>query len=176
MAEKAIIPFGDPILRKVSPPVTDFGSALVALLDDLWDTLYAAPGRAGLAACQVGVLQRVIVIDCGEGPIELINPEITSAVGEQTGPEGCLSFPGFTGDVKRAMHVRVKNHDRNGETTWLEAQGYLAVCIQHEVDHLDGVLYIDRMSGGTLKNDQSGLEIELSEALRISRPGSAAQS
>lgn len=100
MAERAILPFGDPILRKVAKPVDGLTPRIIKLLDDMVETLYASDGRAGLAAPQVGVLRRVIVMDCGEGLIELINPEIVELSGEQDGVEACLSFPGYYGHVE----------------------------------------------------------------------------
>lgn len=170
MAERDIVPFGDPVLRKICAPVTDFGPSLAGLLDDLADTLYAEPGRAGLAACQIGVLQRVVVMDCGEGLVEFINPEILGADGTQAGPEGCLSLPGYSGVVERAMSVKVRTQNRQGETLLIEAHGYLTVCIQHELDHLDGVLYIDRAMGDVLVHDKTGETIDLAEVRRLSRP------
>ncbi len=114
------------------------------LLDDMADTMYDAEG-VGLAAPQIGILKRVIVMDVGDehGLIELINPEIIEKDGEQFGPEGCLSIPGLRGDVRRAERVKVKGLNRNGEEIVIEGRELLARCIQHEVDHLDGILYTD---------------------------------
>lgn len=106
MTVKQILPFGDPILRKKAKPVAELNERTLKLLDDMAETLYTAKG-AGLAAPQVGVLRRLVVMDCGEGLIELINPEIIEMKGEQTGPEACLSFPGYYGLVKRAQGVKV---------------------------------------------------------------------
>lgn len=168
MAEKQILPFGDSILRKVAKPVTEMNAKVIKLLDDMVDTLYAAEGRAGLAAPQVGILKRVVVMDCGDGLIELINPVILEKRGEQTGPEACLSFPGYTGMVTRADYVKIQSINRGGETFILEATDYLARCIQHEVDHLDGVLFIDHIEGKYLYHDKTKKKIDLFEVLRLS--------
>lgn len=167
MAEKTIVPFGDPILRKVAKPVVDFNAKLAKLLDDMVDTLYAAEGRAGLAAPQIGILKRVVVMDCGDGLTELINPEIIESHGEQIGPEGCLSLPGYSGIVKRSHSVKVKSHTRTGESFLLEAEGYLAVCVQHEIDHLDGILYVDRIEDNNFFHDRSKRKANLLEVLRL---------
>lgn len=168
MALKLILPFGDPILRKKAKPVTEFNEKLSKLLDDMAETLYAEEGRAGLAAPQVGMLRRVIVMDCGDGLIELVNPEIVSMEGEQTGPEGCLSFPGYTGIVKRALKVKIHSLNRKGEPFELEGEGYLARCIQHEIDHLNGILYIDHVQNGAFYNDETERRADLLEVLRLS--------
>lgn len=167
MAAKTIVPFGDPILRKTAKPVAEFGPRTDKLLDDLADTLYAAEGRAGLAAPQIGMLRRAVVLDCGEGLIELINPEIVERRGEQTGTEACLSFPGYAGFVKRAQYVRVRSFDRKGQPFELEGEGYLARCIQHELDHLDGVLFVDRAEGDYLFHEQTRHHIRLLDVLRL---------
>ncbi|MGA8941174.1 MAG: peptide deformylase, partial [Thermoactinomyces sp.] len=142
---------------------------IVKLLNDMTDTLYAKEGRAALAAPQIGILRRVIVIDGEDGLIELINPEIVQMCGEQIGPEACLSFPGYTGIVKRAKYVKLKTLNRKGETRLLEAENYLARCIQHEIDHLNGVLFIDRIQGNALYHDQSRQPVNLLDVLRLSR-------
>jgi len=172
MASREIIPFGDPILRKPAKPVTEINEKILKLLDDMADTLYAADGRAGLAAPQVGFLKRMVVMDCGEGLIELINPEILEMEGEQIGPEACLSFPGYSGIVKRANYVKIKSLDRKGKPFTLEGEGYLARCIQHEIDHLDGILYIDRIEGNELYNEQTHRRVNLLDVIRLSKPGS----
>lgn len=166
---KVIIPFGDPLLRKKVKPVIQFDEELYQLLDDLTNTLYAAEGRAGLAAPQISVLKRVIVMDCGDGKIELINPEILETMGEQIGPEACLSFPGYTGIVKRANYVKIKSMTRNQEEVLMEGEGFLARCMQHEIDHLNGVLYIDHIKDNELYDDQTRQKINLQEVLRLSR-------
>ncbi|HEX2953219.1 MAG TPA: peptide deformylase [Bacillota bacterium] len=167
--EKTILPFGHPILRKQAEPIVKFNRDLHRLLDDMTAILYAKEGRAGLAAPQIGVSLRVIVMDCGEGKIELINPVILENEGEQVGPEACLSFLGYTGVVKRANYVKVKNMTRNGHEVILEGEEFLARCIQHEMDHLDGVLFIDHIEDGQLYDDLSGKKVDLDEALRLSK-------
>ncbi|UUZ93324.1 peptide deformylase [Paenibacillus sp. P25] len=168
MAIKTILPFGDPILRKKAKPVTEINDKLGKSLDDMTETLYAAEGRAGLAAPQVGMLRRVIVMDCGEGLIELINPEIVELQGEQTGQEACLSFPGYTGIVKRAQYVKITSMNRSGEPFELEGEGFLARCIQHEIDHLNGVLFIDHVQNGALFHDGTEQRADLLAAIRLS--------
>ncbi len=140
----------DPILRKTSRPVTDFNDRLFDLLDDMKDTLYKS-GGVGLAAPQVGVLRRVVVMDVSEDRsdyIELINPEITSIEGTQTGTEGCLSLPGLYGTVTRPMIVKVKAQNREGKWCLYKGEGLKARCFCHELDHLDGVLYKDKLDEG----------------------------
>jgi peptide deformylase len=169
MAKRTILPFGDPILRKQAKPVSEISPKIIKLLDDMADTLYAADG-AGLAAPQIGILRRVVVMDCGDGLIELINPEILELRGEQTGPEACLSFPGYSGIVKRAMYVKIKSWNRSGESFVLEGEGCLARCIQHEIDHLDGILFVDRMEEPTLYHDQTHQAISRLDVLRLTHP------
>lgn len=172
MAVKKILPFGEPLLRRIAAPVTAVDSKTSRLLKNLTDTLYAEEGRAGLAAPQIGVSQRVIVMDCGEGLIELINPEILESRGEQIGPEACLSLPGYSGIVPRADYVLVKTLDREGRSIQIEARDFLARCMQHEIDHLNGILYIDRIKDGLLFEEGSGQKADLAAILRRSRPGS----
>ncbi|WP_372011526.1 peptide deformylase [Paenibacillus chitinolyticus] len=167
MAVKTILPFGDPMLRKEAKPVTEVNARVLKLLDDMTDTLYAEEGRAGLAAPQVGILRRVIVMDCGEGLIELINPEIVDMSGEQTGPEACLSYPGYAGIVKRAEYVKITTLDRSGNTNELEGEGYLARCIQHEMDHLNGILFVDRVVRNGFYQEQTGQPADLAEVIRL---------
>ncbi|GIP32951.1 peptide deformylase [Paenibacillus sp. J2TS4] len=144
MALRIIVKDPDPVLREKAKPVPKITPNIHKLLDDMADTMYDAQG-VGLAAPQVGILKRVIVMDVGDenGLIELINPEIIEKEGEQFGPEGCLSIPGLTGDVRRALKVKVRGLNRNGEEFELEGTELLARCIQHEVDHLNGVLFTD---------------------------------
>ena len=144
MAVRKILRVGDETLRRKARPVEVFDKRLHTLLDDMAETMYSADG-AGLAAPQVGILRRVVVIDVGEGIIELINPEILSAEGEQINPEGCLSIPGRRCTVARPQKVVVKAQDRNGDPFELTGEGFLAIAVSHELDHLDGVLYIDKM-------------------------------
>ncbi len=144
MAIRKIVEIGDEKLRKVCKPVEKFDKRLQVLLDDMADTMYEANG-VGLAGPQVGILRRVAVIDVGEGLFKMINPEIVEREGEQSGPEGCLSVPGRSGIVTRPNVVTVKYTDENGEPVTLRAEEFFARAICHELDHLDGVLYIDKM-------------------------------
>ena len=143
MALRRILTAEEPTLHKVSRPVTKFDEKLWTLLDDMAETLADANG-VGLAAPQVGILRRVVVIDVGDEIVELINPEIMETSGEQDGPEGCLSVPGEYGLVKRPMNVRVRAQDRFGEWFEVEGRGLTARAFCHEIDHLDGVLFIDK--------------------------------
>lgn len=145
MAIRKIMTEKDSALHKVCRPVTDFNGRLHRLLDDLAETLDEAQG-AGLAAPQVGILRRVVVIDVGEGLMELVNPEIVEQDGEQDGPEGCLSVPRKWGLVKRPNHVKVRAQDRNGQWFEAEGEGLLARCFCHELEHLDGHLYTEKVS------------------------------
>ena len=145
MAIRKIVKLGeDDVLRKHARRVDKFDKRLATLLDDMADTMYEADG-AGLAAPQVGILKRAVVIDVGEGLIELVNPEILSSEGEQMCIEGCLSVPGRRGRVLRPEKVLVHAQDRKGKHIELEGEGFLANAICHELDHLDGVLYVDKM-------------------------------
>ena len=143
MALRNIVTFEDPILRKTSRKVEKFDKRLWDLLDDMKDTLYNANG-AGLAAVQVGILRRVVVIDVGDGYIELVNPEITERSEEtQEETEGCLSIPGEYGITVRPQWVKVKAQNREGKWVVYKGEGLKARCFCHELDHLDGILYID---------------------------------
>lgn len=140
MAIRNIVQFGDSVLEKECRKVESFDARLHQLLDDMKETLADANG-AGLAAPQVGVLRQVCVVDVGDGPIELINPEIVKTDGEQTGTEGCLSYPDMWGIVTRPMKVTVKAQDRNGKWFKVTGEGLCARAFCHEIDHLHGVLY-----------------------------------
>jgi peptide deformylase len=149
MALRPILKYPDPVLKQVAKPVSEVTDEIRVLVDDMAETMYAAPG-VGLAANQIGVLLRIFVIDvAGEDePSELrvfINPEILELTGTQTWEEGCLSFPGVTEEIRRAERVRVKALDRDGKPFELEAEGLLAVAIQHENDHLNGVVMLDKL-------------------------------
>ena len=145
MAIRKIVEMGkDDVLRKHARKVEKFDKRLSVLLDDMADTMYEADG-VGLAAPQVGILKRCVVIDVGEGLIELVNPEILWTEGEVVDVEGCLSVPGRRCTVARPEKVRVHAQDRNGEHIEVEGEGLLARCLCHELDHLDGVLYVDKM-------------------------------
>ena len=149
MALRNIRTEGDPILGKISKPVLEMTEKTKILIEDMLETMYHANG-VGLAAVQAGVLKRVVVIDVsdeGNSPIILINPEIIDKSGSQTGDEGCLSVPGKSGVVTRAMKVKVKAFDENMKVFELEGEGLLARAIQHEVDHLDGILYTSKVEG-----------------------------
>lgn len=130
----------DEILYKRCKEVKNFDNKLAVLLDDMYETMQDANG-VGLAAPQIGILKRVVVIDIGEGRIELINPEIIKTSGSQTGNEGCLSFPGLFGEVERPNYVKVRAFDRNGKEFELEGEQLLARALCHECDHLDGVVF-----------------------------------
>lgn len=143
MAIRSIVKHPDPILREKAIVVTKFNANLHKLLDDMADTMYDANG-VGLAAPQVGISKRVIVMDCGDGLIEIVNPEIVEYEGEQFDyPEGCLSIPGLRGDVRRHQWIKLRGQDRHGNQVELEAEELLSRCAQHEIDHLNGVLFID---------------------------------
>ncbi len=135
-------------LRRVAKPVTVFDKRLGEFIDDLFETMYATDDGAGLASTQVGVLKRVVVIDVGEDQkYELVNPIIEEMHGEADYEEGCLSVPGMRGRTKRAERVKVRAQDRTGRVYTVEGEGLLALALQHEIDHLDGKLYIDRVIG-----------------------------
>lgn len=142
MAIREILKDGDETLRKKCREVTEFNPRLWQLLDDMAETMYAADG-VGLAGPQVGVLRQVVVIDAGDGLMELINPQIIATGGMQEGAEGCLSFPGEYGIVRRPMKVRVKAQNRNGEWYEAEGEGLLARAFCHEIDHLSGRVFKD---------------------------------
>ncbi|AGL02244.1 peptide deformylase [Desulfoscipio gibsoniae] len=143
MAVYRIVEVGDEVLREKAVYVAKLGPHIEKLLDNMRDTMYANQG-VGLAAPQIGVSKRVIVVDVGDGLVELINPVIAEAKGTQIDNEGCLSIPGMVGEVMRAEHVNVKGLDRTGNETEIEASGFFARALQHEIDHLDGILFIDK--------------------------------
>ena len=148
MAKLTILEFPDPRLRTRATPVETVDDELNTLIDDMFETMYAAPG-IGLAATQVDVHKRLLVVDVSSdnsAPNALINPEIIEMDGETVSEEGCLSVPGYYEEVKRAEHIRVRFLNRKGEEVELEAEGLLAVCIQHEIDHLEGKLFVDYIS------------------------------
>ncbi|MGB3400649.1 MAG: peptide deformylase [Candidatus Deferrimicrobiaceae bacterium] len=161
MAILPILQFPDPRLKETSPPVTGVTADVSAFIDDLLETMRASPGCVGIAAPQVGMASRIIVVDVsahqrgGEeenhGLLVLVNPEILAMGGKQLVREGCMSVPDYTANVQRAQWVLVDALDREGKQTILEAIGFEAVAIQHEVDHLDGYLFLDRVS--SIKTD-----------------------
>ena len=146
MALRTIRVQGDSVLTKKSRTVDKMTPRIGELITDMLDTMYDAMG-VGLAAPQVGILKRIVVIDVGEGPIVLINPEILEPSGEQTGDEGCLSVPGMAGQVTRPNYVKVKALDVNMEEQILEGEGLLARAFCHEIDHLDGKMYTELVEG-----------------------------
>jgi peptide deformylase len=169
MALRTILEFPDPRLRTRAQPVTQFDAELHRLVDDLLETMYAAPG-IGLAATQVDAHQRLIVIDVSverTEPVILINPEILSSDGEAVTEEGCLSVPGVFDEVRRAAKVRVRANDRNGAVFEREFEGMLAVCVQHEMDHIDGKLFVDYLS--SLKRERIRKKLEKERKERASR-------
>ena len=147
MAIRTIREIGDPVLNKVSKEVTEVTPRIQDLIDDMFETMYETNG-VGLAAPQVGILKRIVVIDTtGEDPILLINPRIVETSGEQTGNEGCLSVPGKSGIVTRPNYVKVVAQDENLETFEIEGTELLARAFCHEIDHLDGHLYVEKVEG-----------------------------
>ena len=143
MSVRFVVQDGAPVLREICQPVKNFDNNLASLLDDMKQTVRAERG-AGLAAPQIGLPLRVVVIDVDEGYFELVNPVILSTKGEQSGPEGCLSVKGKQGTVRRPAKVKAEYRDRNGKKHKLTAEGFFARAVCHELDHLDGVLYIDK--------------------------------
>ena len=146
MATRTIREYGDEVLEKECKEVTKVSLRTKILIDDMLDTMYEAMG-VGLAAPQVGILKRIVVIDIGEGPIVLINPEIIETAGEQTGEEGCLSVPGKSGLVTRPNYVKVRAYNEDMEEVEYEGEGHLARAFCHEIDHLSGKLYVDLVEG-----------------------------
>ena len=147
MAIRNIVKIGDDFLRKVCRSQLTFDEKLHTVLDDMAETMYKAEGE-GLAAPQIGILRRYCVVDVGDGLIELINPVITEKSGSQTGSEGCLSIPDRFEEVVRPLKVTVRAQDRNGKNIVITAEGFKARAFCHEIDHLDGILYIDKIKKG----------------------------
>ncbi len=167
MAIRTILHYPDPRLRQVARPVTTVNDEIRQLVDDMAETMYAAPG-IGLAAVQINVAQRVVVIDVSEARNVLqvfINPQIIERDGKQVFEEGCLSVPGVFDEVERSRHIRVRALDRNGQPFELEAEALLATCIQHELDHLDGKVFVDYLS--RLKQTRIRKKIEKQERLAM---------
>lgn len=160
MAKREILHFPDPRLRLMAEPVAEVDDEIRTLVDDMLETMYAAPG-IGLAATQINVQKRVLVADVSEDqsePHALINPEILDTSGEEEMDEGCLSVPGFYEKVQRADRIRVRALGRDGKPFEMEIDGLLAVCIQHEIDHLDGKLFVDYLS--SLKRNRIRKKLE----------------
>ena len=145
MARYTIVTAGDPILRKTARPVDQVTDRTRKILNDMADTMYHAQG-VGLAAPQVGISKRLIVVDVGDGLLQLVNPVISAKDGIQEGPEGCLSVPGLNGIVVRANHVVVTAQNEYGEPVTIDAEVFKARALQHEIDHLEGILYTDKAS------------------------------
>lgn len=165
MALRTILEYPDPRLRICAQPVAQFDAELGRLIDDMFETMYAAPG-IGLAATQVDVHKRVLVIDVSQDhdqPLVFVNPEILLREGEEVSEEGCLSVPENFAEVKRAAKVRVRARDRNGEAFEQDYEGVLAVCIQHEMDHLEGKLFVDYLSDLKRERIRKKLEKERKE-------------
>jgi peptide deformylase len=175
MALRTILEFPDPRLRTKARPVTRFDERLRDLIDDMFETMYAAPG-IGLAATQIDVHQRLIVIDISEdrsGQLVVINPEIVSREGAATMEEGCLSVPGYFDEVQRAAKVLLRAQDRTGAVFEMECNELLAACVQHEIDHIDGKLFVDYLSD--LKRDRvrKKLDKERKEKAKTAISGAA---
>jgi len=169
MAIRSILEFPDPRLRTRAQPVTRFDADLHGIVDDMLETMYAAPG-IGLAATQIDVHQRLLVIDISaenNDPLILINPEILTREGEIATEEGCLSVPGYFEEVKRASRIRVRAQDRDGNFFERDCEEILAVCIQHEMDHLDGKLFVDYLSN--LKRERVRKKLEKDRKERAAR-------
>jgi peptide deformylase len=167
MAILDILHFPDPRLRNKAQPVTEVTDEVRRLIDDMFETMYQAPG-IGLASIQVNVPKRVIVVDVSEDrsqPIALINPEILSKEGVERMDEGCLSVPGVYETVQRADRIRVRFLDRDGNSVEMDAEGLLAVCIQHEIDHLDGKLFVDYLSSLKRQRIRKKLEKEARQGI-----------
>ncbi len=159
MALRTIREEGDPVLRKVSKPVKEMTPRVASIINDMLETMYDDDG-VGLAAPQVGILKRIVTIDIGEGPIILINPEIVEQSGSQRGYEGCLSVPGMSGIVTRPNVVTVRALDENMEEFTMTGEELLARAFCHEIDHLDGKMYVDLVEGELVSNEELMCEEE----------------
>ncbi|HKM42543.1 MAG TPA: peptide deformylase [Limnochordia bacterium] len=163
MAKLPIVTVGEPVLEQKAIEVPKITKKITKLIDDMLETMYEANG-IGLAAPQVGVSQRIIVLDVGEGPVVLVNPVIVAASGEEIDVEGCLSIPERWVYVKRATMVEIAGLNEKGKPVRLEADGYFARALQHEIDHLDGVLMLERMLGeAEVEQEESPTETEADE-------------
>ena len=154
MALRNIRILGDEILKKQAKEVTEMTPKIEELIDDMFETIYDANG-CGLAAPQVGIRKRIVVIDCGDQPLVLINPEILETSGEQTGQEGCLSVPGKVGIVTRPNYAKVKALDENMDEIIVEGTELLARCLCHEIDHLNGIMYVDKAEGPLMDTEEA---------------------
>src|SRR5580658_4496347 len=167
MSRLTILEYPDPRLRTRAKPVTEFDATLGRLIDDLFETMYSAPG-IGLAATQVDVHRRLIVIDVSEdrsAPLVFINPEILEREGEAKTEEGCLSVPGIFDDIQRAARVRVRAQDRTGAVFEQDLDGVVGVCLQHEMDHLEGKLFVDYLSD--MKRDRIRKKLDKDRKERV---------
>lgn len=153
MALRTIREMGDPCLRKVCKEVREITDKTRELIRDMHETMDDANG-VGLAAPQIGILKRILVLNVYDQRFSMVNPEIVEADGKQCDYEGCLSVPGKSGMVERALHVKVRYLDENGEERELDAQGLLARAVQHEIDHLNGILYVDKLEGKLYDNSE----------------------
>ena len=154
MALRNIRILGDEILKKQAKEVTEMTPKIEELIDDMFETMYDANG-CGLAAPQVGIRKRIVVIDCGDQPLVLINPEILETSGEQTGQEGCLHVPGKVGIVTRPNYAKVKALDENMDEIIVEGTELLARCLCHEIDHLNGIMYVDKAEGPLMDTEEA---------------------
>ena len=154
MALRNIRILGDEILKKQAKEVTEMTPKIEELIDDMFETMYDANG-CGLAAPQVGIRKRIVVIDCGDQPLVLINPEILETSGERTGQEGCLSVPGKVGIVTRPNYAKVKALDENMDEIIVEGTELLARCLCHEIDHLNGIMYVDKAEGPLMDTEEA---------------------
>lgn len=154
MALRNIRILGDEILKKQAKEVTEMTPKIEELIDDMFETMYDANG-CGLAAPQLGIRKRIVVIDCGDQPLVLINPEILETSGEQTGQEGCLSVPGKVGIVTRPNYAKVKALDENMDEIIVEGTELLARCLCHEIDHLNGIMYVDKAEGPLMDTEEA---------------------
>lgn len=162
MALRKIREIGDPILNKTCKEVKEVTDRTKDLIDDMFETMYEAQG-VGLAAPQIGILKRIVVIDCGDDPLLLINPEVLETSGEQTGQEGCLSVPGKAGIVTRPNYAKVKAYNEDMEEFIVEGEELLARALLHEIDHLDGHLYVEKVEGDLMDvvpDDEDEMEEE----------------
>ena len=162
MALRKIREIGDPILNRTCKEVKEITDRTKDLIDDMFETMYEAQG-VGLAAPQVGILKRIVVIDCGDDPLLLINPEVLETSGEQTGQEGCLSVPGKAGIVTRPNYAKVKAYNEDMEEFIVEGEELLARALLHEIDHLDGHLYVEKVEGDLMDvvpDDEDEMEEE----------------
>jgi len=167
MGKQKIVGFGDPVLRTAARPVRVFHKKLHSLLDSMWEVLDAKDNGAALAAPQISVLKKIVVIDYQDEKLELINPEICACEGEQTDYESCLSFPSYIGLVPRFEQVTVNFQTRTGAPKKIRRSGPMSRCLQHEIDHLNGILFVDRMVEEQLMHQETKETIDLKSVLEM---------